>query len=374
LNDTLSIVEARIASANCPEDLFGVNPDGVKSAYHQIARTVHPDLHPGESDRASRIFGDVGEWYALAVRRIERGTYGDRAPKTPAFDPVPITIGKTTYTLTAKMGDDIFTTIYEAGTKVVGGQTRRLLARVVRAPSDAGRLDREARALLGLAQKDPEPEREAFFHVQRAYVPAYDGGFQLRGAGSTRYRGALLSIPEGRAFTLQELREKKFPAGIEPKHVWWIYRRLLLTLWMGHLHGYVHGAVTPDHVLVYPKEHGLVLLDWTCYAEYKKERITAIDPRWSEFIPPEVFDKKNPTPATDLFMATATAFYALGGDPTTCAVPGPPLHADILRDLRQALDPNPSKRPQDAEKFHNRFGETLERAFGSRQFAEFVVP
>jgi hypothetical protein len=374
LNDALTVVETQLAQATCPEDLFGANPDGVRIAYHQLARMVHPDVHPTEPDRAGKIFGGIGEWYALATQRIEAGTYGDRAPKSPVFEPTPITIGTTTHLLTAKLGDDIFTTIYEAGTKVVGGQTRRLLARVVRAPSDAGRLDREARALLRFAQKDPEPEREAFYRVQRAYVPGYEGGFQLRGAGSTRYRGSLLSVPEGRAFTIQELREKKFPAGIEPKHVWWIYRRLLLTLWMGHLHGYVHGAVTPDHVLIYPKEHGLVLLDWTCHAEYEKERITALDPRWKAFVPPEVFDKKNPTPATDLFMATATAFYALGGDPATRTVPGPSLHPDLLRDLRQAMDPKPAKRPQDAEKFHNRFGETLERAFGPRIFAEFVVP
>jgi hypothetical protein len=256
----------------------------------------------------------------------------------------------------------------------VNGQNRRLLARVVRAPSDADRLDREARALLQMTQKDPQPNREAFFQVQRAYVPTYEGGFQLRGAGSTRNRGSLLSIPESRALTIQQLRERKFPAGIEPKHVWWIYRRLLLTLWMGHLHGYVHGAVTPDHVLVYPKEHGLVLLDWTCHAEYRKERITAMDPRWKTFVPPEVIAKMNPTPSTDLFMAAATAFYALGGDPATRAVPDPSLHPDLLRELRQAMDPHPSKRPQDAEKFHNRFGEALERAFGPRKFSEFIVP
>ncbi len=373
MNDTLAVVEFQLAQATCPEDLFGVHSHGVKGAYHQIARMVHPDLHPTQQDRANRIFGDISEWHALATKRIEAGTYGDRAPKRPSFEPVPITIGATAYTLTAKTGDDIFTTNYEAGTKVVNGQTRRLLARVVRTPSDANRLEREARVLLRLAQTDRHPEREAFFRVQRAYVPAYEGGFQLRGAGSTRYRGSLLSLPEGRAFTIQELRERKFPTGIEPKHVWWIYRRLLLTLWMGHLHGYVHGAVTPDHVLVYPKEHGLVLLDWTCCAELKRERITAIDPRWKAFGPPEVFEKKIPTPATDLFMATATAFYALGGDPATRSCPNP-LHPDLLRNLRRAMAPNPSKRPQDVEKFHTLFGETLERAFGPRQFAEFLVP
>jgi hypothetical protein len=141
---------------------------------------------------------------------------------------------------------------------------------------------------------------------------------------------------------------------------------------MGHLHGYVHGAVTPDHVRIYPKEHGLVLLNWTCCAEFQKERITAIDPRWKAFVPPEVFNKKNPTPATDLFMATATACYALGGDPEARVFPS--LHRDLLALMRRAMEANPFKRPQDAEKFHNQFGEALERAYGPRKFAEFVVP
>ena len=44
-----------------------------------------------------------------------------------------------------------------------------------------------------------------------------------------------------------------------------MWRRLLTALGWAHRARLVHGAVFPEHVLIHPELHGLVLVDW-CYA------------------------------------------------------------------------------------------------------------
>ena len=42
-----------------------------------------------------------------------------------------------------------------------------------------------------------------------------------------------------------------------------------------HINGVIHGAVLPEHLLIHPEFHGLVLIDWTC----------AVTPGWARRSP-----------------------------------------------------------------------------------------
>ena len=53
--------------------------------------------------------------------------------------------------------------------------------------------------------------------------------------------------------------------GVDPRDAAWMWRRLLVALGFAHRAGVLHGAVLPEHVLIHPGEHGLVLVDW-CYS------------------------------------------------------------------------------------------------------------
>jgi serine/threonine protein kinase len=44
------------------------------------------------------------------------------------------------------------------------------------------------------------------------------------------------------------------------RHIAWIYKRILLSIATMHQLGYIHGAVTPDHILIDKEDHGINLI------------------------------------------------------------------------------------------------------------------
>lgn len=50
--------------------------------------------------------------------------------------------------------------------------------------------------------------------------------------------------------------------GIDPRHSVWIWRRILDTLGYVHEQGWIHGSVNPDHLLIQPRDHGILLIGW----------------------------------------------------------------------------------------------------------------
>ena len=144
---------------------------------------------------------------------------------------------------------------------------------------------------------------------------------------------------------------------------------MLLTLFLAHRSGFVHGAVTPDHVLVFPEEHGLVLLDWTAAARLGRERVPLADSVYEAFLPPELLARAMAKPSMDLYMAAATALHLLGGDVRTKQLP-PHISEPIAAELLRCLAPAERYRPQDAFELHEAFG----RALGRREFVPMTVP
>ncbi len=54
-----------------------------------------------------------------------------------------------------------------------------------------------------------------------------------------------------------------FPQGIDPRHAVWIWRRMLEVLGFIHAHGWAHGRLSPDHLLVQPRDHGVLIIGWS---------------------------------------------------------------------------------------------------------------
>ena len=103
------------------------------------------------------------------------------------------------------------------------------------------------------------------------------------------------------------------PDGLDPRDVAWMWRRLLVALGLAHRAGVVHGAVLPDHVLIEPADHGVVLVDW-CYSvtdrlDHGARRSCRPTPDW---YPREVHKRQPPGPGTDIAMA-ARCMTALMG-------------------------------------------------------------
>jgi len=376
----LEQVDRQIGGACCPEDIFGALGDeeaaqrvALRRIYAALSRSCHPDLVI-ERDRplAERIFADLARWKRAAEEKIVHRLYGDRMAAVPAMDVPPLTLcvrGRP-ITLRRILGEGAFATVRTAEAEAVGDEAG--FAKIARDPADNDLIAREFAALRRIQEPQPDAAVETFFKTQRLYVPRPVTAFTVAGGAGEKHRAALLAVPKGRCFTSTTLRRERFPDGLEPKHVHWIFRRLLLTLWMAHLAGTVHGAVTPDHVLVYPGAHGLVLLDWTCSARIGEEHVPACDPEWKEFYPPEMARRALAEPSMDIYMAAATAIYLLGGDVAARTMP-PTVAAPIADELRRCLRTDPRRRPQDAERFYQTFGEVIESVHGKRTYAELIV-
>ena len=293
-HEGLEILKVQLESATCPEKVFGRLEGYSASTLHHslgevfrlLAKNCHPDrVSASEQVLAAEVFRQLNSWREQAERKLELETYGDQKP---LFEPMEIRVGEELLTLTGTLSAGLVSTLYEA--HLTGATpSQRVFAKVSREPADNDLLEREFRALRAVRtpHADSVAERE-FYSKQRLYIPEPLAHFTLSGAAGCLQAVNLLAVPEGRCFTAKALREEKFPNGLEPRQVWWIFRRLLMTLWLAHLRGYAHGAVTPDHVLIYPEAHGLVLLDWTCASRLHQEPIPLYDPAWAGFAPPEL--------------------------------------------------------------------------------------
>lgn len=86
--------------------------------------------------------------------------------------------------------------------------------------------------------------------------------------GTARHEGrperlaAVYRWQSGFVFTLGDARAE-YPDGVDPRAVVWIWNRVLEQLWVLHQLGYAHRALKPEHLLIHPRDHGVMLCGWT---------------------------------------------------------------------------------------------------------------
>lgn len=51
-------------------------------------------------------------------------------------------------------------------------------------------------------------------------------------------------------------------AGVSPRHAVWMWRRILEVLTYVHQNGWTHGSLSPEHLLVHPDDHGIMIIGW----------------------------------------------------------------------------------------------------------------
>ncbi len=215
----IGLIEAAIV----PGDLFGLDP---RHTYRRLARLTHPDANLGNPDdaRAAAAF--------VKLATLWKQWQGQRNGLSR--------LGPIVY-----FGE--FANLYE---------DERGLVKLARSPADNHRIDREAAALRRLERgRDPRYPPYAPTLLDRQLY------FDLS-AGAERHANVIERL-DG-FVTLAEVKEAH-SAGLDPRDAAWMWRRLLAAIGFAHRAGVAHGAVAPEHVLIHPASHGLVLVDW-CYA------------------------------------------------------------------------------------------------------------
>lgn len=301
-----------------PDTAAAAMPAAAERAYRQWAKIVHPDgVSAAQSATATRAFAKLSGLFDQRAGRLLTTPNGEY-----------------------RIGGKVFTGDIADLSEVDGD---RALLKVPRSPADNDLMAAEADALRRLREHgDPK---------YRPYAPRLLDSFVHEDAERKRRTVNVLERQNG-FVPLSRITEP-----LDPRDGAWMWRRLLVGLGWAHRAGVVHGAVLEDHVLIHPREHGLVLIDW-CYSG---TRPTAIVAARKDAYPPEVIDDKTATEATDIFMATGLMRRLI-------RMPEP---------MRRFADgcryPAPRMRPQDAWALLKEFDELLDNLYGPRTFRPFEI-
>ncbi|NUS15162.1 MAG: molecular chaperone DnaJ [Streptomyces sp.] len=234
-----------------------------------------------------------------------------------------------------------------------GGERRTAVLKIPRHPRDNDLIEHEAdvlNRLLGVGEAR-----------HRAYAPALIESFRQVGEDGRPRRVNAFEPLDG-FHTLAEVAAAH-PGGLDPRDAAWMWRRLLTALGWAHRAGLVHGAVFPEHVLIHPGLHGLVLIDW-CYATAVGTDLPVLVYAHADDYPIEAAAHLPAAPATDIHLA-ARCVAGLVGDLA------PPPMQGFLRGCTLAEQ---HRRPQDAWALLADLDELLERLYGPRTFRPFTMP
>lgn len=339
---TVSEAIRLVMTAHDPVELFGA--EAPTRRYHQLARALHPDTAGTSGTSGAAGTGDADQQATAAFVRL---TELWRQHGATGRDTVTIDTGRHRYVVDRRpryMGD--LADLYRHGDDQ--------LVKIPRDPANNDLIAREQTALARLAE-DGDPR-------YLPYVPRLVDHFRHRDAATGAIRQVtVLGSPAG-LYSLAEVR-RAHPDGLDPRDAAWMWRRLLVGLGFAHRAGLVHGAVLPEHVLIEPDQHGVVIVDW-CYASVDGSPVPALVPAYTDWYPAEIRRRRRPGPGTDLAMA-AHCLAWLTGD----RAPEPMRRFTDgcqLADLRQ--------RPDDAWRLLAEFDDLIERLWGPRRFRPFTMP
>ena len=308
--EAITLIEA----ARGPGDLFGSD---AARAYRRLARLTHPDAHPGDG-RAAEAFAKL----AALWRQHQDG---------PGM-------------LVAR-GD--IANLYRVGDG---------LLKVARDPADNDLMGAETIALAALGTRVERPLQAYFPNLVRAQR-------RRDPRSGVEHRANVIGLLSGFR-TLAEVRAA-FPGGVDPRDAAWMWRRLLVAIGAAHRAGLIHGAVLPDHVMIHPAEHGLVLVDWCYSCHSPASRVRAAVKRYLDWYPPEVVTgHAAAAPDLDIWLASRCLTELIGG-----AIPAP-----MAAFARGCLLASPRRRPADAWALLAEFDELLGRLYGPRTFRPFAMP
>lgn len=244
------------------------------AAKKALLKIHHPDK-TGNDEMAKR----VNAAHAILASKAKRAKFEKLAAEGSILG---------SYRVIEKIAEGGFGATYKAEHVVLGELACLKQGFMSDAYSEAILLD-EARALWDM--------RHYALPAMRDCIKQEDGSLVL-----------VMSYIEGP--TLEELVEKV--GRLDPEHVVWISQRILNGLLYLHQHGVIHGDLKPKNIIIQPKKHLAIMVDFGLAAirptgETKAKGYTDI------FSAPEMEAGRPPIPETDLFSLGKTMLYALGG-------------------------------------------------------------
>jgi serine/threonine protein kinase len=296
--------------------------------------------------------------------------------------PIDIAAGGKLYRVLDRVGVGSICSLYRCR-YTVGGREMHGIFKVARDARANGWLDNEAAALKRLRVADTDERFKPFF-------PEFVDSVSVAGAGGARQANVLryhddIRSPE-ELYSLEEIRAAYADGAvssstrkIDERDIAWIWRRLLSVLGFAHTHGLIHAAVLPMHILIDPREHKLLLIDW-CSSVYSPRNdprnghrpLSTINGGHRAWYRREMQLTNPPSPALDLSFAARCMIDLLGGDPVGETFP-PGAEPAIQRHLQRCIGSAADNKP-DAWKLLEDFDRLIEALWGPRQFKVLEMP
>ncbi len=330
----------QIESARTPSDLFE-DADRARSVYRRLARYVHPDTNNNDPRAHSAFERLVDLW----------DEYNGKTRNTSSPKPSGLVYEtkRGVYAVNGRIarGDvsNVYRVEYQTGDDILRGALK-----MPRNPANNDLVVNEINALKLL--KEQVPEKYRMFHPHTVDSFAH----RDKNTGKTR-RSVILEELEG-FVSLRDVAQA-YPSGIDPKHVAWIARRVWVAVDTAHAAGLVHGAIFPEHVMIHPTLHGVVLVDWS-YSQAKGEKLKAAVPSYQKLgWYGTAFDKPLDH-RLDIRQASHTLEMMLGDHDAR------PFRA-FFNGCRVASTPT-------AGELYEEFEDLLTQVYGARKYIPFEMP
>lgn len=388
----LQEILAALRVAKCPEDVFGVfngSPESVRKkvqhCFRQLARQTHSDMYSDVKDKqlSAEAFSILDGFWKTAQEKIGQDIYGKKSavPRPKDNGRVTFKTARYTYTILERIYSGGTCGIFQGIAQAKNGSAARVVIRVPHTHEDNDLMEREAQA-LGLISKKlksltADPQAKALGDKFSLRLPKFLESFKIQEPGNNEKRviNSFMKLPqlESGWFTLEEIR-KQYPDGVESRIMTFIWNRILEGLTLAHAAGVVHGALTPNHIMVHAKEHHGNIIDWTASCRTGSiDKVPYMDKRYACFFPEEIaLQNITPSPASDIYMSAWNMVYLLGGDPTEQAIPSH-IEATIKDFLNRCVQPKKHRRPQSVDAVYKEFRQITKTLWGSRKFVELAM-
>lgn len=240
--------------------------------------------------------------------------------------------------------------------------TERVVIKVLRSASDMDLLDREWRTITAMHADDP-PGAPQF--GRRLPAPVARGRIE-----GTDRQALIYRAPSGFVDTFEDVM-RAYPRGLPGVHAVWMWRRILELLGWVHDFGFVHGAILPAHCLVHARDHGVILVGWSCAARIAdRAPIPAYRESLKHLYPEELLSGQPISAATDLVMTARNIGLLLGKG--TLGWP-----SEVPSSIRALVDACWSARALptlSAWEMKRLVGEAAHQAYGPPRFHRFQMP
>lgn len=313
-----------------PRTYFG---DEIDARLRLLLKDCHPDHFKSDADKesADRLF-----------KRFSTLADECRAPKTT------IKTKTRQYTLESRIAIGDVSDVHLAS-----ANTEQYLLKMSRIAGADKLLAHEHFVLSELAEKSGDSTYKFYFPTPIETIKAQDG---------MRKQVNVFAYDPG-GYTAEQIHAKH-PA-LKGEHLAWIYKRILTGLGFAHTHKWIHNAVLPCHLIIYPGTHGVQLIDWKLAST--PAVLKSISAKYRDWYPPEVSKKQPTDPSTDIYMATKCLIYLAGGNPLTKEMPAS-VPVPMQAFFRSALLEAQRMRPQSAWDLLNEFTDMLKPLYGTPQF------